>query len=331
MNVGIKDVARVAAVSPATVSRVLAGRPVDPDMRDRVMAAVHETGYRPNLAARRLRSRHTNTIGLIVADIRNPFFTAVSRTVEAIAYDRGLRVIFCNTDEDAAKEAMYLQLMQEERVTGVILAPTREGADRIAHVESDFPIVLIDRAAPNASCDSVVIDNAAMAAKLVVHLHRLGHRRIAGLFGTDTVTGRERCDGYRRAMEECGIPGQVVPVPHEREQAQRVIAALLEDASRRPSALVVSNSVMLQSVLRVADALELEIPRDLALTSFDNEPWMEFVGGGLSVIEQPVEEIGRTAVTMLMDRLDHADCVTRRVVLAGRFIARGSGGRGVEA
>lgn len=325
MTVGIKDVARVAGVSPATVSRVLAGRAVDPDMRDRVTAAVQDTGYRPNLAARRLRSRHTNTLGLIVADIRNPFFTAMSRTIEAIAYDNGLRVIFCNTDEDPAKEAMYLQLMQEERVTGVILAPTRGGADKIAHVKSDFPIVLIDRVAPNASCDSVVIDNVAMAEKLVTHLYEMGHMRIAGLFGTDTVTGRERCDGYARAMAACGIPPHVVPVPHEREQAQRVIEGVLADVTQRPDALVVSNSVMLLSVLRTIDALDLSIPRDIAVSSFDNEPWMEFIGGGLSVIEQPVEEIGRVAVTMLLDRLKRTDCVTRRVVLAGRFIARGPG------
>lgn len=326
MSVGIKDVARVAAVSPATVSRVLAGRAVDPAMRDRVVAAVRETGYRPNLAARRLRSRHTNTIGLIVADIRNPFFTAVARMVEGIAYEHGLRVIFSNTDEDAAKEAMYLQLMQEERVTGVILAPTRHGVDNIAQYQSDFPIVLIDRAASDGACDSVVLDNGAMAARLVAHLHACGHRRITGLFGTATVTGNERCAGYERAMADFGLSAHAVRVPHERAEAERIVTDLLADESRRPGALIVSNGVMLLSVLRAINALGLTIPRDIAITSFDNEPWMEFVGGGLSVIEQPVEEIGRVAVTMLLDRLDHADQVTRRVVLAGRFIARGSAG-----
>jgi hypothetical protein len=152
-------------VSTATVSRVLSGRTVAADLHERVQAAVLAVGYRPNLAARRLRSRHTNTIGLIVADIRNPFFTAVSRMVEDIAYERGQRVILCNTDEDPAKEAMYLQLMHEERVTGVILAPTRAGLAQVARSKPDFPMVLIDRTAPGMAHDSVVLDNQAMAVR----------------------------------------------------------------------------------------------------------------------------------------------------------------------
>ena len=202
MSVGIKDVARVADVSAATVSRVLSGRAVDPVMQKRVLAAVAETGYRPNLAARRLRSRHSNTIGLVVADIRNPFFTAVSRTVEDIAYARGLRVILCNTDENPAKETMYLQLMQEERVTGVILAPTRSGVEQAARQRFDFPVVLIDRTFPGSAQDSVVLDNEAMAALLVNELYAAGHRRIAGFFGANSATGSERSAGYTKAMTD---------------------------------------------------------------------------------------------------------------------------------
>ena len=131
MKVGIKDVAKAAGVSPATVSRALAGKAIDPEMRSRVEEAVRRTGYLPNLAARRLRSRHSNTIGLIVADIRNPFFTAISRSVEDLAYARGLRVILCNTDENPEKEEMYLRLMEEERVLGAICAPTRRTAGQV--------------------------------------------------------------------------------------------------------------------------------------------------------------------------------------------------------
>lgn len=129
MSVGIRDVARVAGVSTATVSRALGRGPVSAALREQVEAAVRATGYRPNLSARRLRSKAAQTIGLIVADIRNPFFTAVSRAVEDAAYAAGMRVILCNTDEDPAREAMYLRLMEEERVTGVIFAPTRTTAE----------------------------------------------------------------------------------------------------------------------------------------------------------------------------------------------------------
>ena len=323
MSVGIKDVARIANVSAATVSRVLSGRVVDADMHERVLAAVAAVGYRPNLAARRLRSRHTNTIGLIVADIRNPFFTAVSRMVEDIAYERGLRVILCNTDEDPSKEAMYLQLMQEERVTGVILAPTRAGLASAAHSKTDFPMVLIDRTAKGMAHDSVVLDNEAMAAKLVEHLHARGFTRIAGLFGATSTTGLERRSGFEQAAQRLGMQAEAIAVPHGTDAAASSVAALLNRA-QRPEALVASNGKMLMAVLRAVHLAGLDVPRDLALTGFDREDWMECVGGGLSVIEQPVEEIGRTAMTMLLSRLDQPDAPSRKVVLAGRLIASGS-------
>lgn len=323
MTVGIKDVARVADVSPATVSRVLSGRAVDPAMRDRVLAAVQTTGYRPNLAARRLRSRHSNTIGLIVADIRNPFFTAVSRTVEDIAYARGLRVILCNTDEDPAKEAMYLQLMQEERVTGVILAPTRQGAEKAGRAKSDFPMVLIDRAPPGTMQDCVTLDNEAMAATLVEHLYDQGHRHIVGLFGAASSTGSERRAGYERAAATLGLQAEAILVPHGAGEAEKAVTTIMRRPTP-PTALVASNGVMLMAVMRAVHAMGLSIPHHVALAGFDQEDWMEFASGGLSVIAQPVEEIGRAAMAMLFDRIEHPDAATRKIVLSGRFIPRGS-------
>ncbi|MDQ1156028.1 LacI family fructose operon transcriptional repressor [Sphingomonas sp. SORGH_AS 950] len=323
MSVGIKDVARVANVSAATVSRVLAGRNVDLAMRERVLAAVRSTGYRPNLAARRLRSRHTNTIGLIVADIRNPFFTAVSRAIENLAYSRGQRVILCNTDEDPAREAMYLQLMQEERVAGVILAPTRDGLANITRTKPDYPMVLIDRAAPGIAHDCVVLDNGAMSEMLVEHLHDRGFRRIAGLFGATSRTGMERRAGFEAAAQRLGLVAEAIAVPHGDGEVAEVMADLLARADR-PQALVASNGVTLLAVLRTLREHGLSVPDDIALVGFDNEGWMDIVGGGLSVIEQPVEEIGRTAMAMLIDRFDHPDAATRKVVLAGRLISRGS-------
>jgi LacI family fructose operon transcriptional repressor len=301
---------------------VCSGRTVAADLHERVQAAVLAVGYRPNLAARRLRSRHTNTIGLIVADIRNPFFTAVSRMVEDIAYERGQRVILCNTDEDPAKEAMYLQLMHEERVTGVILAPTRAGLAQVARSKPDFPMVLIDRTAPGMAHDSVVLDNQAMAGALVEHLHERRYTSIAGLFGADSTTGPNAAPGLNRPQRRLGVAAQAIAVPHGSGEAQRV--ATLLAGPDRPQALIASNGIMLMAVLRAVQLAGLEVPRDLALTGFDREDWMDFVAGGLSVIEQPVEEIGRTAMTMLLDRLERPDSPARKVVLAGKLNVGGS-------
>ena len=323
MAVGIKDVAKLAKVSPATVSRVLSGKTVDPAMQARVLAAVETSGYRPNLSARRLRSRHANTIGLIVADIRNPFFTAVSRTIESLAAARGLRVILCNTDEDPAKEAAYLELMQEERVTGVILAPTRQRIEKAARLDVNYPVVLIDRAIPEAAMDCVLLDNAMMAQVLVEHLAAQGHRRVTGLFGAASGTGAERAAGFTQAAARLGLEAHAISVPHGAGEAERAVAELMASQSR-PDALVASNGVMLITVLRALRSLNMTVPGDIALAGFDNNDWMEFVGGGLTVIAQPVEEIGHTAMTMLTDRLDHPESAGRKVVLAGQLMVRGS-------
>ncbi len=328
MAVGIKDVARVAGVSAATVSRVLAGKAVDAAMQARVLDAVKSTGYRPNLAARRLRSRHSNVIGLIVADIRNPFFTAVSRSVETVAAARGMQVILCNTDEDPGKEAMYLDLMHQERAAGVILAPSRQRVARTEWPGGERPVVLIDRAIPGADLDCVLLDNERMAAVLVEHLHAQGHRRIAGLFGAMSTTGLERRAGFERAAKALGLETQAIAVPHSAGEAERALAGLLS-GPQRPDAVVASNGVMLLNVLRTLRAQGLSVPNDMALAGFDNNDWMDFVGqgahgaGGISVIEQPVEEIGRTATAMLLDRLDNPQAPTRKVVLAGKLVARG--------
>ena len=209
MKVGIRDVARAAGVSTATVSRALGRGPVSEALREQVEAAVRATGYRPNLSARRLRSQATRTIGLIVADIRNPFFTAVSRAVEDAAFGADMRVILCNTDEDPAREAMYLRLMEEERVTGVIFAPTVATTAGLGEREFDFPVVLIDRVGPPGAYDSVVLDNVAACSDLVDHLAGNGYRQIGGFFGSTSSTAHERRAGYEAAMRRHGLTPEI--------------------------------------------------------------------------------------------------------------------------
>src|SRR3954454_7001649 len=144
--VKIKDVAAAAGVSTATVSRVLSDHPhVRPEVRARVLAAVAELEYRPNLLARSFRAQQSNTIGLILSDIRNPFFAGISRAVEDLAFEHGYSVILCNTDENPEREALYLDLMRAEQVSGVILSPTQQIA-RISDLNVAFPVVLVDRA-----------------------------------------------------------------------------------------------------------------------------------------------------------------------------------------
>lgn len=330
MTSSIKDVARVAGVSVATVSRALSGSTVvSPELTARIQAAIHETGYRPNLSARRLRSRDSGTIGLIVADIRNPFFTAVSRAVEDEAYRAGLRVILCNTDENPEKETMYLNLMEEERVTGVIFAPTRQTADQLALQAWSFPLVLIDRVSARGGHDAVALDNAAASSMLVEHLHAQGYRRIAGVFGNASSSGAERHDGYVAAMFRLGLEPRSMFVPPQAQAAEQATLQWLAEAAR-PDALIASNGLLLMGLVRAVRQAGLALARDVAVAGFDNESWTEIVEPGLTVIEQPVDAIGRNAMMLLAARLKDPALPARKLLLSGRCIARGSTARRVS-
>jgi LacI family fructose operon transcriptional repressor len=325
MTIRIKDVAQAAGVSVATVSRVLGNGPVSDAVRKKVEAAIQASGYRPNLSARRLRSQHTQTIGLIVSDIRNAFFTNVSRAVEDAAYQAGMRVILCNTDENPDKEAMYLRLMQEERVTGVIFAPTRETAATLDPQELGFPVVLIDRTGPAGQHDAVVLDNAEAASMLVEHLLAQGYRSIGGLFGKTSSTGTERQAGFTSALARHGLPAPARLVEPRLESAEQEVSQWLAEPER-PQALVASNGQILLGALRAIRKAGLAVPEQIAVAGFDNDAWTELAGPGLTVIEQPTYEIGRTAMQMLLERLERPDQSARKVVLPGKLVPRGSTG-----
>jgi LacI family fructose operon transcriptional repressor len=236
-----------------------------------------------------------------------------------------LRVILCNSDEDPEKEAMYLRLMEEERVTGVILSPTRGIAEAQQPVDLGYPVVLIDRAGPTCGTDAVVLDNQQAAQALAEHLAAQGYRRIGGLFGRTSSTGAERQAGFATALARRGITAEARFILPTAEAAEAETLAWLSGAERdRPDALVASNAQSLLGVLRALRQLSLDVPRDLAVAGFDNEPWTELAGPGITVIEQPVYDIGRMAMAMLQERLAQPTLPTRRVLLTGRLVTRGS-------
>ena len=327
MSVKIKDVALLAGVSEATVSRALGNGPVSDALRLRVEDAVSRLGYRPNLSARRLRSQHSQTVGLIVSDVRNPFFTAVSRAVEDVAYNAGMRVILCNADENLEKEAMYLRLMQEERVSGLIFSPTAACARSFRPERFEFPVVMIDRAGPPGLTDAVVLDNRQAGSMLVEHLVKQGYRRIGGLFGNISTTGAERRAGYQEALARYGLPSSIRFVAPSSEAAACEVRLWLEEQTDFPDALIVSNSLLLLGAIHALTDAGLSIPGDMALAGFDNDVWTGLVGNGLTVIEQPVYEIGVMAMNMLLSRLENPGQAMRMMVLNGGLLERASTAR----
>src|SRR5687768_15619755 len=175
----IKDVAHRAGVSSATVSRVLSNKPhVSEEVRRRILAAMEELDYQPSRVARSLRVQRSRIIGLIISDIQNPFFNTLARAVEDVAYAHQYAVFLCNSDEDIDKEKLYIELMQAERVAGVMISPTRERDTPCQKlIKADIPMVIIDRKIADLDIDTVVVDNITGAFELVSHLIDDGHTR----------------------------------------------------------------------------------------------------------------------------------------------------------
>lgn len=326
----IKDVAQDAGVSTATVSRVLSNKPhVRPEVRERVMESVERLNYRLNRVAQSLRSQRSNIIGLIVADIQNPFFTSVSRAVEDVAYEQGISVFLCNTDENPDKEALYLQLMRDQNAAGVIFSPTGKTADAFAEtVHLDIPMVVIDRRVRDVKVDSVLIDNDEATYQVVSHLLADGHRRIGALFGVGSTTGRERRESYLRTLKDHGIktsPELSFFVPAREADGYRGANQLL-DLAEPPDALFTSNGLLSAGAFRAIRERNLCVPDDIAFASFDETPWTPLVQPGVTVYEQPIYEIGQTAMELLLKRMKNPARSTREVILNGRLVVRGSCG-----
>ncbi len=324
--VGIKDVAIAAGVSTATVSRVLSnGLHVRPEVRERVMATVERLGYRPNLVARNLRSQQSSTIGLIVSDISNPFFTAISRAVEDTAYEQGFSVLLCNTDENPEKEAIYLNLMRDTAVAGAIMSPTRQTIANFSDSNLPFPIVVVDRSISNGDIDAVLLDNVDAAYRLITHLVEQGYKRIGALC-SEMSTGLERQVGYEKALRAHGLAPKSEYMKYDTPKAEAGYTATLKmlDLAEPPDALFTVNSLIAEGALQAIRERNLTIPDDIALVSFDETTWSSLVQPAITLIAQPTYEIGKTAAELLMQRIADPGRPTRQVILKGQLLVRGS-------
>lgn len=313
------------------MSRVLAGNPrVHAELRERVLAAVEELNYRPNRVARSLRVQQSSTIGLIISDIQNPFFTSVVRAVEDVAYRHGYSIFLCNSDEDPEKERLYLNLMRDENVGGIIVTPAREkNAALDGDVVAQTPMVMLDRRMVDVEADAVLTDNLEAAYRLVSHLIANGHRRIGAIVGeADITTGRERMAGYVRALQDHGIertPALAIQViPKERNGAEA--AARLLALPEPPTAIFTGNNLLTLGALQAIRDRGLTIPDDVALAGFDDMPWNALLRPGITAVEQPTYELGRTAAELLLDRIKNPSRPFREVILRGRVIVRESCG-----
>ncbi len=325
----IKQVAQKAGVSVATVSRVLSNKPhVRPEVRDHVLQVIQELGYHPSRIAGSMRHQSSQIIGLLISDIRNPFFTAIARAIEDIANTQEMNIFLCNTDEDPAKEKRYLDTLLQERVAGIILSPTLEHIDRVRDVlERGVPLVTIDRRITGANVDSVLSNNVQSAYHLTQHLIAQGYGHPGIIIGLEgSTTGRERFQGCEAALKDAGIKPDRnwLRYTHPREAEGELLVTEWLAAARRPQAILTGNSRLTIGALNAIQKAGLRIPEDIGLAGFDETSWMPHVSGGITVISQPTYEMGKTAAELLFQRIENPDIPTREVILKGTLIERAS-------
>ena len=247
----IVDVAARAGVSTATVSRVLNGRRVRPDLEESVRAAIAELDYVPNRTARSLRRQYSDVIALVIPVVENPFFTSVARGVEDIAQQAGLSVVLCNTDDDVAKEKRYLTVAERENMAGVILAPAGDSPDLDPLTRRGRAVVVIDRAVAD-DVDQVVFDNEALGRRAAATLVARGHRDIACITGPrGTPTADYRAAGWRAALAEAGLPAERLVYANFRVDGGRSAMAELLDSGSPPDAVLATNNLVGVGVLQV--------------------------------------------------------------------------------
>jgi LacI family transcriptional regulator len=328
----ISDVAALAGVSTATVSRALNGKStVDPALAERVAGAVAELGYTPNGLARSLRRRETAVLALIISDVENPFFTAIARGVEDTAQAAGFSVMLCNSDENTAKELRYVEVAAQERRAGVIMSPTTGESDVRPLLAHGTPIVTVDRRLDSPDCDAVLVDSRVAAREAVRHLIDGGYERIACIAGPPGITtADDRLDGYRDALRAAGREYSVNLVRRceFRETGGYETAKELLTKADPPDALLVSSSTMSVGVLQAMAELGLGAGRDVGIVSVDDAPWATLISPSLTVVAQPAHAMGQLAARLLLDRISTGGThATTTTTMAAQLIVRGSSTR----
>ncbi len=325
----IKQVAERARVSTATVSRFLSGgNYIGAETGKRIRAALDELNYQPNRIARNLRTRQASTVGVILSDIRNPFFTSVVRGIEDVLHKSGYTLFLCNSDEDPHKETIYLKTLREEGVAGIILASSQKDlSDYRRIVGEHLPLVAIDRYPRGLEIDSVGVTNISGARQAVEHLLSLGHKRIAFINGPkQNINSIERQKGYEKAFAARNLKFDKKLVEYTNFKQDGGYAAMqkLLKLKKSPTAVFVANNLLALGALQVINEYNLKIPADLSFICFDDMLWTTAFQPPITAVAQPTYELGTTAAEFLLERLKNFESPINHSFLETKLILRDS-------
>lgn len=326
----IKDVAAAAGVSIATVSRVLNNTGfVSEDRRQRVLSVIDALGYQPNGLAQGMRLQLTSSVGVVVPQLDQPFFSALAYHIEKTLFAEGYRTFICSAEEHPGHEAAYLDMLLRQRVDGLILVPTGHGHENLERLRAQgVPFVTVDRVAPDVPGHAIVTENYEGTRDLTEHLVGLGHTRF-GVISPPTHSGpvQQRLNAIRDVLEARGLISQQVAL-HDENLAWfdlgRDAARTLLTRTPRPTAVMALTDVMAVGVLHAAHDLGLRVPEDLSVTGFDDIPLASHALPGLTTVAQPFQEMGRRAASRLLDLIRRPDLPPETERLPARLVVRGS-------
>ena len=312
-QVTMADVAREVGVSLMTVSRVINDRDgVSPAMRQRVLDAIARLGYRPSGIARSLATRHTGTLGLVVPDVANPFFSDLARGAEQVAYAEDYNVFLCNTEEDPQRELAVLQSLEEKRVDGLVLCSSRLDDAELHTVVVRYPaVILVNRRLEGRgggeNIGTVMVDDVLGGRLVTTHLLTRGHQAIGFLAGPPgSRSGRRRLEGYRTALAEAGLshnPAWIHNCSPTVEGGHEGALELL-DVHPHLTALVCYNDLVAIGALQACTRLDRQVPGDLAVIGFDDIPLAALVTPPLATCRVDRYELGARAVQLLLDQIE---------------------------
>lgn len=324
----ILDVAEKAGVSRSTVSRVLtnSGR-VDPETKQKVLAAMKELNYQPSQVARNLRRKETNLIAVLIPCISNPFFGSLVQGMEEVAVKKGYHVILCNTGEDPVRQMEYLQMLERKQVDGVILTSLRNPLGEVRSYLQHGPIVLASEYVEDNSLPAVVIDNIKAAERVTEHLILKGHKRIGFINGPEhIILCRDRQKGYIQMMEnyEISVSHDLITCSDFTIEGGFACAKQLLALEEKPSAIFAANDEMAVGVIQAVQEQGLRVPQDVAVVGFDNVQVSKVVQPNLTTIDQPIFQLGVKSMELLMSCLDGDVLEGKRIVLEANLCIRES-------
>lgn len=322
--VTIKDIALEAGVSKSTVSRVLTNGYVREETREKILQVMEERGFQPSASARSLSSKKSNTIGIIVPELGNPFYREVLEGVDQVVKQQKLTLIYCNTNNNAAQEAEALTMLESQRVRGMIMAPAvdynESSSRRVLSLMAKLnaPVVLVDRNIEGRQFDSVIYDNFGSAFCATEQLIMGGCRHIGIITcGMNLEIHRDRFEGYLAALKKYGIPREDAYIcygGYSKEFAYQLSCSLL-DADTLPDGVVCSNNYTSLGFIRAIRERNMKLGREIAMVGIDHIDVLDTIGYQYSCVTRDTEAMGRMAMELLMERMEDPKGEKKEVII----------------